>query len=328
MPRKPSNKVPRKVASNPLKPAKLQHRNAKPSRAKGVSASDGHPRGSQVAVAEQARSTAVSRPPVVRLEGQIEHPDFRESLALLARTSRLTTSAEQSPDVIVVAQSRPGTASRALLESFKSTAPRAGVVVLAGSWCEGELRTGKPWPNVPRLYWYAFPTWWNQQLARRTAGGDPCWLMQTAPLFVEESNPVNPMSAATNRGELMRDLIHVSSRDRESAAAIADALQSTGIVTVWRRPGQQIPASSSAVAGVWDGGQLTESEARDLATFCGRLAGHGASVVALLDFPRRDRVDLAYRLGAHAVLGKPWLAADLADCISAAATATQTNKAA
>jgi hypothetical protein len=29
-------------------------------------------------------------------------------------------------------------------------------------------------------------------------------------------------------------------------------------------------------------------------------------VIALLDFPRRDRVDQALELGASSVLGKPW----------------------
>ena len=41
------------------------------------------------------------------------------------------------------------------------------------------------------------------------------------------------------------------------------------------------------------------------------LARSNAPVVALLDFPRRDRCEVARRAGAAAVLGKPWLNADL-----------------
>jgi hypothetical protein len=37
----------------------------------------------------------------------------------------------------------------------------------------------------------------------------------------------------------------------------------------------------------------------------------GERAVALLDFPRRDCYDLARQIGAAAVLGKPWLNADL-----------------
>jgi AmiR/NasT family two-component response regulator len=64
-------------------------------------------------------------------------------------------------------------------------------------------------------------------------------------------------------------------------------------------------------AGIGDGAQLSDHEAADLAHFCQQMAHHGAPVIALLDFPRRDRMDLARQLGAAAVLGKPWLNAAL-----------------
>ena len=43
-------------------------------------------------------------------------------------------------------------------------------------------------------------------------------------------------------------------------------------------------------AGIWVGGQLSEDESKRLARFCSHLAEANAPVVALLDFPRSDRV--------------------------------------
>jgi AmiR/NasT family two-component response regulator len=72
-----------------------------------------------------------------------------------------------------------------------------------------------------------------------------------------------------------------------------------------------------ALAGIWDGRQLSESEAHDLTAFCTQMSHDGASVITLLDFPRRDRADYAYEIGAAAVVGKPWFNADLVATLKA-----------
>jgi AmiR/NasT family two-component response regulator len=56
---------------------------------------------------------------------------------------------------------------------------------------------------------------------------------------------------------------------------------------------------------------LDERESHDLAAFCRRLDRYHTPVIAILDFPRRDRVQRALECGAAAVLGKPWRAEDL-----------------
>ena len=53
-------------------------------------------------------------------------------------------------DVIVVAQARPGEFSHAQIERLRQAAPLARIVGLLGSWCEGEMRSGRPWPAAVR----------------------------------------------------------------------------------------------------------------------------------------------------------------------------------
>ena len=61
---------------------------------------------------------------------------------------------------------------------------------------------------------------------------------------------------------------------------------------------------------------MTEPEVPLLANFVGRLP-RAAPIVALLDFPRRDRVEIARGLGVSAVLGKPWRLDDLLAVLAA-----------
>ena len=92
---------------------------------------------------------------------------------------------------------------------------------------------------------------------------------------------------------------------------MSDILKREGYATMWHRPGCPLPLIHGAIAGIWDGGQLNDREEDDLAAFCSQMGQNRASVLALLDFPRRDRVGRALQMGAAAVLGKPWLNVDL-----------------
>src|SRR4051794_23788022 len=97
--------------------------------------------------------------PAVRVVGEVDHPDFREAIDLLRSESLLIRGAETPPELIVVAQSRPDAICSDRLNVLRRAAPLSGIVALLGSWCEGETRTGRPWPGVHRLYWYEFATW-------------------------------------------------------------------------------------------------------------------------------------------------------------------------
>ncbi len=62
------------------------------------------------------------------------------------------------------------------------------------------------------------------------------------------------------------------------------------------------------------GGQLDSREEGELADFRNWLPSD-VPLVVLLDYPRRDRVEQAMRLGATSVLGKPWRLEQLASCL-------------
>lgn len=236
----------------------------------------------------------LTQKPNVWLVGDIEHADFAEAVELVRATANVRPGL---PEVVVVAQSRPGMVGQREWLRMRRNAPLAGFISLAGSWCEGETRTGRPPLGVERLYWYEFPAWWRRQLATRNVGGCPDWARHDEVLM--------PQMESVLRGQH----VAISAEHWDTAAGIGDAISAADGEWMWVRETDDSP--QSITAGVWIGGHLGDAELRRLTAFCTTLESLHAPVVALLDFPRHDRREAALRAGAGAVLGKPWLNADL-----------------
>jgi hypothetical protein len=256
--------------------------------------------------------------PAVQLVGEVDHPDFRDAFTMLRNDARIADGGT-GPELIVVAQSRPDAICGDQINHLQRVAPLAGIVALLGSWCEGETRTGRPWPGIRRLYWYEFPAWWRRQLQLRSANRCPDWARPTTQL-TRQCVPGHPRSRS--------GLVVLRTLRRDNADALADALNHAGHSTAWQRYNHARIQTRGALAGIWDGGQLNDAETADLEVFCTQMSRDGAPVVALLDFPRRDRVDRAYQAGATAVIGKPYLTFDLLTTIDAAVVASSRARAA
>jgi CheY-like chemotaxis protein len=259
--------------------------------------------------------------PSVKLIGEVDHPDFREAIGLLCSDAPIPI-AQASPELIVVAQTRPDVICSNELNYLRRAVPLAGIVALLGSWCEGETRTGRPWLGIQRLYWYEFPAWWRRQLQLRAANRCPDWARPSVQL-PRPNQQREPRRRRTSSG-----LIVLRTPKRDNADALADALNQAGHSTTWQRHDRARSHTRGALAGIWDGGQLSDAENVDLAAFCTQMSRDRAPVVALLDFPRRDCVDRAYEAGASAVLGKPYLNSDLLATLAAVAVMSGRKRAA
>ena len=94
--------------------------------------------------------------------GDRDAPEFREAAVWLESHTESTFLSkmdrqqllDRDPDCVIVAQSRPATFDSTLVESIHRLVPLAATVSLLGPWCEGETRTGKPWPGFVRVYWH------------------------------------------------------------------------------------------------------------------------------------------------------------------------------
>jgi hypothetical protein len=266
--------------------------------------------------AAEASPLARPQPPRLRVVGDTAHADFRDALSIMRGDALMRLHSSDSSELVVVAQSRPDGVSHAQYEQLQRESPLAGILSLLGSWCEGETRTGKPWKGAHRVFWYDFPEWWRRQMRLRNAGQCPDWarvpdfgLSAVADKLLSDHGL--PECVGQNLGVIL-----LYTPRRATAEALSDVFNQCGYSTAWHSPGRPRPFVKHVVAGVWDGGQLDDFEAADLAGFCAQSNVDATPVVALLDFPRRDRVDLAMNVGAAVVLAKPWVNNDLVAAVN------------
>ncbi len=227
-----------------------------------------------------------------------EAANWKEAATLDEAIDQLTDS-QLPPDLIVLAQPLPGSIRQTQIDRLQQLAPLTRVVVVAGSWCEGELRTGRPLAGVIRLYWYEFAPWWRAALAKLDEGGCPPW---SAPL--DGARAGRGMGGANFSAIGTSSLVALAADDRAIFETLARALETRGIESIWHRSGEM---PLEVTAGIWDGGQLGERELKRLTDFCRLVRAREGEVVALLDFPRVEHVELTQTAGACAVFGKPYL---------------------
>ena len=253
-------------------------------------------------------------------------------VATLADAIELLDGHAAPPEVLLLAQPRPGFYSAVDAAAVARVAPLTRLVVVAGTWCEGELRTGHPLPGTTRLYWYHFEAWWRRGFAARAAGACPPWAdpladsRQSSPGFGQTASSIGAHGVDSVEARLANgaplappadSCVAVDTGDYESFESLRIALRPFGWRCVWQprhRPEVWDSARATGglahpepVAGIWDGGQLSPLELQQLAQFAERLSGRRAPVIALLDFPRAEHVAATAAAGATAVIGKPYL---------------------
>lgn len=218
------------------------------------------------------------------------------------------------PELVLLAQPRPWISDQAQLETLRSLAPLTRVVVIAGTWCEGEPRTGQPSTGVVRLYWYEFAPWWRAARAEWEANQTPAWSeplddvragQKTAVITLRERHDVVPTEAG---------VVAVDAVDFAVFETLAAVLASFGWRCEWQpRHRPEVARPTQYVAAIWDGGQLSGGELTSLNEFARRVHASNAAapVIVLLDFPRVEQLEAARAAGAAAALGKPYRVAHL-----------------
>ena len=250
----------------------------------------------------------------VLLIGDYQYRDFREAVWWLKQHTQLTQvstipsglqylSRGDHPQAIVVAQSRPGQFSIPLIEALHAAEPLSRLVGLLGSWCEGEMRTGRPWPGVIRVMWHQWKPRLIPQLQTASNAAPGNWsLPRTA--SVAEQMAVTADAVWPRR----QGLIAIHAPTFLDYRAISEACGQVGYSTAWCSPAQPLHASGFAAA-IFDGVAADGPTLGLIGKVVQQL--QPAPVVALLDYVRRQDFDRAMAAGVAAVLAKPLLTYDL-----------------
>jgi hypothetical protein len=251
----------------------------------------------------------------VLLIGDDRHAEFRAAIESLAATTSLTRAAdpatalaqfdaENPPDLIVVAQPYSGCVRDHELDPWRARAPLARVIVLLGSWCEGETRSGLPIHGATRIYWHQWSARWERELARLGADRCPAWGLPVTATdderllhFADDVLPQLQGTAAIVAAP-------------ETAIWLADVCRGLRLVplelAVRDVRSRQRPACDLAIIEVDALGYDTREEALP----CAR-GWRGAPLVALCEFPRLEDYEAWTTAGVAVVLARPVLVDDL-----------------
>ena len=261
-------------------------------------------------------SDLIHRPtrPSVLLVGDSEHGDFTEALDWLKQHCDVQSVAAiheagtllsrmAAPHVVLFAQSRPGQFAQADVETLHARSPLSRLVVLLGSWCEGEMRTGKPWAGVVRIYWHQWAARMIPELTPGPIGIGGVWRLPRTASGTEQL--AHTAEGAWRQGQ---GLVAIHARLFCDYQALSDACLAGGYSSTWDHP--YCPSFAGGTAAVLCnllGGD--PDEAAQVAVLARRYAP--APVIALLDFLRSDDLHRMLDAGAAAALAKPFLVGDL-----------------
>jgi hypothetical protein len=212
----------------------------------------------------------------------------------------LLDTGDVAPTLVVVAERYPGQIAHTDFDRLARLAPLTGFVALSCVWCEGDGRSGQPWPAARRVYWSHGEAYFRDQLRRIAAGQTPDWALP-ATCTADERHLLSANSAAARPPQPAATIV-IQSDDRDMRDWLTAAMHAEGFAAVGRTHGDREPIRGAAAA-VIDWPVLTRS---NVSTLAGHLAAVApARTMVLVDFPRPDMYEWLAAAGAPGLLARP-----------------------
>ena len=242
----------------------------------------------------------------VLFTGDFWHSDFKSVLSqfevpvTLVSFEKAKSLAASDFDLVVIAQARRGQHSETEVEELRTRFSTTPVVALLGSWCEGETRSGTPWPGVPRVYWHQWEgryqkfvsqlehhkiTDWHA--ARTSTIADQVVKSQT----IDVPNPIQciAISAWTNRQHAM----------------VADAVNHFGWTSCWIERAAWNAETSSAIDAIVIEADSWSAELASRVKWVRRQVGD-CPIVLITNYPRQNNLEEIKAAGISEVVSKPF----------------------
>ncbi len=263
--------------------------------------------------------------------------------ATIGQAVEILAATRHGPDVIMFVQARPAIFSERDIELIHSAAPLARLVALLGSWCEGEIRTGHPWPGVARIYWHQFSLRACPEIEAISSGASASWMLPRTRTEMEHSilaaHHFKPalQSAPPDFGPRSTDVgprVLIWAPDRVAFETWAIPLQDVGFDPSWLRPENSDVVANACMRpssvrasflsachptfGIWDGEFDMSVSNNRLKDFIQQVTP--APVFAILGFPRWGDRQEALELGVRECFSKPIDISNLIRALSNAVT--------
>jgi CheY-like chemotaxis protein len=251
----------------------------------------------------------------ILLTGDYLHREFTDIIAgmncalTLQPFAEVVCKADQEScySLVVIAQSRRGQFHAQDVEKLFGLFANVPVVLLLGSWCEGELRSGAPIPGAVRVYWHQWfgrlNNFRRQIEERRLATwhlprvcSDSDRIRTDLSLFVPEDNRVLSLGISSPARDGFQMLRDVCGQDQST---------SIWIETLEPTDANQISLDAILVDANSSNSRL-ENRIRSM-----KQRFPLVPLVLLMNYPRRCEYLFAVRLGVSHVISKPFYLRDL-----------------
>ncbi len=246
----------------------------------------------------------------ILLTGDYWHRDFQNVLkgfdaVTLVSIDKIATLADESFDLAIVAQSRPGQFPEEKIEFLQSRLGNTPLVAILGSWCEGELRTGTPWPGVIRVYWHQWEGRFRKFVEQLDSQGITDWHAERT--FTPADRILRPSKA---RSRTKIEVVGVSSWTQTQFEMLRDAIQSFGWDSKWIERCTWDAHATQFCNPICVTADSFSAELENRVRWLHSEFPH-ARFVMVLGFPRTQDVENCSRLGISQVVSKPFELDDL-----------------
>ena len=214
-------------------------------------------------------------------------------------------------DLIAIAQSRQGQFDQALIDAVKAFAGVTPVVMMLGSWCEGELRSDTPVEGVTRVFWHQWKGRFRSFISHLADNGVTQWHGPGTKTDVDHIATANAFDSAASPEHFC---VGVSAWNVEAYDSLSAAMQSFGWKTRWVERTSESSLEGAINAICIDANSLDENLERRISWL--KEQAFDVPIVLSLNFPRNNEVLKLLRMGVSHIVSKPFELNDLRVAIS------------
>lgn len=255
----------------------------------------------------------------ILVTGDFWHSDFQTILAgfevpvTLVPFEKAKTIVDDRFDLVVIAQARRGQHSAAEVQELQTLFSTTPIIALLGSWCEGETRSGAPWPGVPRVYWHQWEGRYQKFVGQLEQFGITDWhaaRTSTAADRVINSDVVDYPNKVS--------CVAISAWTNQQHAMVADAINHFGWSSCWVERSVWNAETTSAVDVIVVEADGWSADLANRVKWIQRQVA-GTPMVLVANYPRQGELETIKSMGISGVVSKPFELNDLKTAILNAA---------
>lgn len=247
----------------------------------------------------------------ILVTGEYSHKDFRgllqSSCAFTMVPLKRVRHLEGLFDLVIVAEAFPNQISSTEVEKLQVQFPLTPFVALLGSWCEGETRTGKPWPGVLRIYRHQWQGRFDHFLNQLRQNGAAIW---HDPPTSSLADRILRMESAHAVGNNHSKIAGISASRAAPFEMLQDAFQTLAWKAVWLEMSQLKELDAAWVNLLcFDANQIGDELAARIAHWRQRFTT--AQTIVVANFPRDNEIEFLRKRGVSKIVSKPFELVDL-----------------